>query len=630
METQSENQAIEPINLDQELDLSESSFDDTGRKRKRTSVVWQHFEEKSFCGEVKAICNHCIARLASGSTVGTSSLLSHVRTCHVLKTKKKSPVITSDGSVKHGAYSFDEGNARKELAYMIILHEYPLSMVDHLGFKRFCNSLQPLFKVISRSTIKRDIMKVFECEKGETMKLLQMNKSKIAITTYMWTSSNQKVGFMAITSHFIDASWTLQSRILRSCFCVLNFMVFYIRFAYVPCPHNAETLSAIMIDCLSEWNIDVKDGLDVIRDSIETIRNSVAYWSGTAKREEKFVEVAQQMKIKFSRKLVLDCKTRWNSTYVMLTTALVYKDVFPRLKQREPSYKNVPSEEDWVKTNMIAEKLEIFHQVTELFYGIKYPTSNLYFPNVCQIRIAICKWLESDHVEVKLMATKMSIKFEKYWHKIHGAMAIAAILDPRFKMKLIEYYFSLIYKENAPSEIEKVFDLAVKLVKEYELKHRPGHRSSESSSSTDFPSQSFDFRVGDPLTSYDQFVMDSTIGNEQSDLDLYLGEKVLPRTQDFDILSWWKTNGIKYPILHQIARDILAIPVSTVAGGRIISPHRSRLHSSTVEALMCSRDWLWGQMRDSNSTRVEDSSFGDDTDVNVASFGDNESMILCD
>ncbi|XP_050144056.1 zinc finger BED domain-containing protein RICESLEEPER 2-like [Malus sylvestris] len=242
METQSENQDIEPINLDQELDLSESSFDDTGRKRKRTSVVWQHFEEKSFCGEVKAVCNHCKARLASGSTVGTSSLLSHVRTCPVLRTKKKSPVITGDGSVKHGAYSFDEGNARKELAYMIILHEYPLSMVDHLGFKRFCNSLQPLFKVISRSTIKRDIMKVFECEKGETMKLLQMNKSKIAITTDMWTSSNQKRGFMAITSHFIDVSWTLQSRILR--------------FAYVPCPHNAETLSAIMIDCLSEWNID--------------------------------------------------------------------------------------------------------------------------------------------------------------------------------------------------------------------------------------------------------------------------------------------------------------------------------------------------------------------------------------
>ncbi|KAM2714683.1 hypothetical protein FF1_043223 [Malus domestica] len=146
METQSESQDNEPINLDQDLDQAELSFDDnTGKKRKKTSVVWQHFKEKMFCGGggVKAVCNHCQASLASGSTIGTSSLRSHVNTCPVLTTKKKSPGITGDGSVKHGAYSFDEDNARKELAYMIILHEYPLSIVDHLGFKRFCNSLQP-------------------------------------------------------------------------------------------------------------------------------------------------------------------------------------------------------------------------------------------------------------------------------------------------------------------------------------------------------------------------------------------------------------------------------------------------------------------------------------------------------
>ncbi|KAM1105884.1 hypothetical protein ACFXTH_002704 [Malus domestica] len=129
METQSENQDIEPINLDQELDLSESSFDDTGRKRKRTSVVWQHFEENNFCGEVKAVCNHCKARLASGSIVGTSSLLSHVRTCPVLTTKKKSPVITGDGSIKYGAYSFDDGSIRTPLKLCICSKIYYFSLI---------------------------------------------------------------------------------------------------------------------------------------------------------------------------------------------------------------------------------------------------------------------------------------------------------------------------------------------------------------------------------------------------------------------------------------------------------------------------------------------------------------------
>lgn len=77
-------------------------------------------------------------------------------------------------------------------------------------------------------------------------------------------------------------------------------------------------------------------------------------------------------------------------------------------------------------------------------------------------------------------------------------------------------------------------------------------------------------------------------------------EEVLPRSPDFDILLWWKLNGIKYPTLQAIARDVLAIPVSTVASesafstsGHIVSPHRSRLHWTTLEALMCARSWLW-------------------------------------
>ncbi|WOL08978.1 hypothetical protein Cni_G17731 [Canna indica] len=104
---------------------------------------------------------------------------------------------------------------RQELARMIILHEYPISIVDHLGFKRFCNALQPLFKVISRNTAKSDILKIYDCEKAKIMKLLSKNQSRIAITIDMWTASNQNKGYMAITAHYIDDYWTLQSRLVR-------------------------------------------------------------------------------------------------------------------------------------------------------------------------------------------------------------------------------------------------------------------------------------------------------------------------------------------------------------------------------------------------------------------------------
>ena len=49
------------------------------------------------------------------------------------------------------------------------------------------------------------------------------------------------------------------------------------------------------------------------------------------------------------------------------------------------------------------------------------------------------------------------------------------------------------------------------------------------------------------------------------ELDNYLKEKLLPKDIDLDLLLWWKTNGGKYPTLQRMAKDILAIPVSTVA-----------------------------------------------------------------
>ncbi|CAA2998440.1 zinc finger BED domain-containing DAYSLEEPER-like [Olea europaea subsp. europaea] len=50
-------------------------------------------------------------------------------------------------------------------------------------------------------------------ERTKVMGLLEGTNSRIAVNTDMWTS-NQKKGFTAITAHYIDDSWRLQSRIL--------------------------------------------------------------------------------------------------------------------------------------------------------------------------------------------------------------------------------------------------------------------------------------------------------------------------------------------------------------------------------------------------------------------------------
>ena len=113
------------------------------------------------------------------------------------------------------AYQFDQVKVMNNLARMTILHEYLLSIVDHIGFREFVASLQPLFKLVSRNTLKSDILKIYDNEREKALKMTDKNGRRMVITTDMWTSSNKKRGFMIITAHFSDHTWTLQSRVLR-------------------------------------------------------------------------------------------------------------------------------------------------------------------------------------------------------------------------------------------------------------------------------------------------------------------------------------------------------------------------------------------------------------------------------
>ncbi|XP_031252525.1 probable LRR receptor-like serine/threonine-protein kinase At1g05700 [Pistacia vera] len=51
------------------------------------------------------------------------------------------------------------------------------------GFRTFCSTIQLLFKVVSRRNIRKDIMEIYEVEKEKTMKLLNKNLGRIAITS---------------------------------------------------------------------------------------------------------------------------------------------------------------------------------------------------------------------------------------------------------------------------------------------------------------------------------------------------------------------------------------------------------------------------------------------------------------
>ena len=193
-----------------EVEMGEEELESKLANNKLRSVVWQHFKKVKIDGVWKAVCNYCTKKLLGESKSGTKHLHDHYKICpqrRVAESKQK--VLTQDlfrgeGKRKLDAYTFDQEFARRQLAKMIILHEYPLSVVEHIGFKMFSQALQPSFKMVSRNTIKGDILNIYNFERVKTMKMIEKNRSRVAFTTDMWTSRNQKRGYMVITAHFID------------------------------------------------------------------------------------------------------------------------------------------------------------------------------------------------------------------------------------------------------------------------------------------------------------------------------------------------------------------------------------------------------------------------------------------
>ncbi|XP_071738736.1 zinc finger BED domain-containing protein RICESLEEPER 2-like [Rutidosis leptorrhynchoides] len=497
----------EKLNINQE--------DNGTRKRKLTSPAWEHFDRKIVNGELKAQCKHCRKFLTGKSTSGITHLLVHMEKCKAQNNRDIRQTVLSINQSSTSGHSnlsynnFDKEKSTRDLAEMVILHEYPLVMVEHQGFRKFVNGLQPFFKVPCRNTLKKEILKIFEYEKTKTM-----------------------------------------------------------RFIYVPSPHTAEVLADVLYETLCDWNIDRK---------ISTKESEiVSFWTASAKRIEKFEEASCHLDIQSSKKLCLDCRTRWNSTYLMLNVAIIYKSVFRRLKTQDALYNTLPSEKDWELANIICKKLKVFYDVTLLFSGDKYPTANLFVKSIYEIKYALNQWSEDEEKIIRDMAMKMISKYDKYWNVIHGFMGVAAILDPRYKLNIMEYSFPRLYSNmedvKAKIDVHKVFM--------YELfEHYQEDAYNNAGNHVNPMSNNKNTGSGGLFDDYSSYMAeDTTSGSIKLELDHYLEEKVCPPGMDLDILAWWKTNGVN-------------------TSGRLVSLHRSRLHPDTLEALMCAQSWLLAEIR---------------------------------
>ncbi|KAL4181539.1 hypothetical protein AMTRI_Chr12g237830 [Amborella trichopoda] len=122
--------------------------------------------------------------------------------------------------------------------------------------------------------------------------------------------------------------------------------------------------------------------------------------------------------------------------------------------------------------------------------------------------------------------------------------AIVTILDPRYKLKFIEYYFVTGYGVGDESEVK------------YKIVRDNLYVASSSGSSSSL----VDRGTKRLHLNFNQFLDQTSVSfPKKSDMDHYLEHELVPQDEDvtFDFLCWWKLITSMYPILSELARDIL-------------------------------------------------------------------------
>ena len=109
----------------------------------------------------------------------------------------------------------------------------------------------------------------------------------------------------------------------------------------------------------------VQHGLEQVKSIIEKVHETVDFLNSSEARLKRFGELVSQYNVQ-ERKLVLECKTHWNSTYDMLDCDIKFRKVFPRYALHDHNYGCCPNDEEWEKIEKLLQILKVFKDTTNI------------------------------------------------------------------------------------------------------------------------------------------------------------------------------------------------------------------------------------------------------------------------
>ncbi|CAH9105703.1 unnamed protein product [Cuscuta europaea] len=268
----------------------------------------------------------------------------------------------------------------------------------------------------------------------------------------------------------------------------------------------------------------------------------------------------------------------------------------------------MPDVLDWIDVESFVTILKHFYEMTLRISGSLYVTSNTFFSEISDLFLVLKDMVASPTASVSAMGSTMKSKLDKYWgdpEKMNYLIFYANVLDPRDKFEYMPFQLNALYGDKKGAAFFlKVKSGLTELFVDYVSSYPDCVGGSSNTTFTSGASMECGNSENRLVSRFKadlkkKKLESGQVGVKKSELDIYLAESIIEEDGDFDILRWWKLNSERFPILSKMARDVLGVPISTVASestfstsSRVLDCFRSSLSCKIVEALICAQDWL--------------------------------------
>jgi len=343
--------------------------------------------------------------------------------------------------------------------------------------------------------------------------------------------------------------------------------------------------------------------IDVIKDLLKKAKAIVKFFRNSPKASRILESQQSALRLESPKKLKLENKTRWNSSYKMMKRLIAIRPAVSSSlatavgKTRKKPPPDLTSEE-WALLAGIRNVLRPFKDATKFISQEVHPTIGFVFPILRRILKHYLLSHDSDAVSVRAFKVALKQDLSERWgillENVSEPILLSVYLDPRFK--------SFLFVEEETSRIQLVAKakavankwmgsilLSLDQVQQQVL---PVINDERRQTLVDLFGDIVILHATDP-DSGSLRTLEQELERYNQIANISFLSQANGKENVTDILSWWKLHQTEYPRLSEVARKVLCLTATSVPcervfsrGGWIVNKRRCSLSRSTVSLLV--------------------------------------------